>query len=161
VLTNLSWAELQLDRAYEARRHALRSMETIERSGGAEHSGYGDAAVTLGRVALAEGKLEETATWARRALSSPARRTDATAGALQLLADIRRVRGDPEAAAEILALIAHRLPLAHATRREIAASLRELESELSPGDYAAAVARGEGRELEELVAEETTERGNA
>ena len=103
VLTNLSWAELQLGRAYEARRHALRSMETIERSGGAEHSGYGDAAVTLGRVALAEGKLEETATWARRALSSPARRTGATAGALQLLADIRRVRGDPEAAAEILA----------------------------------------------------------
>jgi hypothetical protein len=128
-------------------------MELVEQSGGAKVSGYADSAVALGRVALAEEKYEAAAAWAGRALASPAKRTGAMASAAQLVAAVRRAQGQPQDAVELLVMADRAGISSDALRQRMATELRELESELTPEAYAAAVARGEGRELAAWVAE--------
>jgi DNA-binding SARP family transcriptional activator len=151
ALTTLSLAELALGHIAEAHRHAQCSMEIVERSGGASISDYANAAVAVGRAALAEGKPGVALIWVRRALASRAKRSSALTTAAQLLADIRLAQGRQEDAAEIFASVAKSPRSWHGTQLKAANALSELESALPPDVYAAAVARGESRKIDELV----------
>jgi tetratricopeptide (TPR) repeat protein len=153
MLAVWAWAELAIGRPVEARQLCLRSLALIEQSGGKRVGEYASVAVVMGHITLAEGKRDSTADWVRRALASPAKTADATTKAVLLAAEILSSQSRAEPAAELLAFVAHS-PLAwHATRRKAEAALRELESELPPDIYTAAVARGQRRELDALVAE--------
>jgi hypothetical protein len=161
ALCGLANAELALDHVAEAHRFFRRSLSLCNPDGALPDTRYSVSALGLGQVALAEDKLETAVTWVRRVLASTARSANVTTGAVLLMAEIERSQGGAEPAAELLGFVAHS-PLAwHATRQKALAALRELEAELPPDVYTAAVARGEGRELEELVAELLSEGDHA
>ena len=80
------------------------------------------------------------------------------------MAEIEQVEGRLEAAAELCAALLSWPATPHYTpntvqhlRQELAARLQKLEAQLSPEVYAAAIARGRARSVEEIVAELSAE----
>ena len=153
ALCMLAGAELALGHVAEAQRAFRKSLSLCNSDGALPDARYSVSALGLGWVALAEGKREAAMTWARRALASTARSADITTRAALLTAEILRSQSRVEPAVELFAFVAYSLLAWHATRQKALAALSELEATLPPDTYAAAVARGESRELEELVAE--------
>jgi len=74
---------------------------------------------------------------------------DALVGLAHLLAQ----EAEPEAAVESLALVLHHPAARQIDRDRTQGLLAELESGMAPDEFAAAVARGEARQLEEVAAE--------
>jgi DNA-binding SARP family transcriptional activator len=153
ALCSLAGAEMSLGQVSEARQLCQKSLSLCEQPDAIPDNRYADSALGLGRVALAEETSEIAAAWARRALAAPAQTADTTTQAMLLMAEILRSQEQAERATELLAFVA-KSPLAwHATRQKALAALTELESALPPDTYADAVARGEGRNRDDLLAE--------
>jgi len=111
-------------------------------------SGLGHAALAVGQVRQARERFCQGLEVAMRG-----RRLPLALRALAGLAAVMVSDGDPERAAEILGLVLHH-PATHQLDKDRAQNLlAELESELPPEVVAAATARGQMRELEEVVAE--------
>jgi tetratricopeptide (TPR) repeat protein len=151
ALGNLAMAELELDHVAAARHHCQRGLAYLEQSGGTHLPEYASLIVVMGWVALAEDDVEAATAHARRALATGSRMANATTQAVLLIAVALRRQGQTEHAAELASAVARSPLTSYATRERAAAALRELESRLPPEVYAAAVARGEGREVNELV----------
>ena len=121
------------------------------------------AALTgLARVALAGGDLAEARAYLLRALKIRWRSfpIQHTIEALAAMAEIEQAEGRLEAAAELCAALLswpatpnYAPETVQHLRQELAARLQKLETQLSPEVYAAAVARGRARSVQEMVDE--------
>jgi DNA-binding SARP family transcriptional activator len=157
----LAAAELALENKPEAWRLCNKSLHLCDQSGVSPDIHYTRATLGLAQIALAEGQLDAAAMWLHRALASPAKTVDEMIRGVQLAAQIRRSWHDAQAAAEWLAFVA-KSPLSwYSARQKALAALRELESELPAEIYKAAVARGEVRSLDDVIAEILAEGGAA
>jgi catechol 2,3-dioxygenase-like lactoylglutathione lyase family enzyme len=109
--------------------------------------------VGLGQVALATRDVAQAKDYFRQALGPFGRAAYETAHAIAAMAEALLQEGDIERAAELLAFVEQLPATWHAVRQRAAQLLRELEAELPADVFTAAVGRGRGRELDEVVAE--------
>jgi hypothetical protein len=75
------------------------------------------------------------------------------AGAVELMAEILLARSQVARGTETLAFVASSYSPTHWIRSRAAEALRELEAEVPPDVFAAAVARGRERQLDALIAD--------
>jgi tetratricopeptide (TPR) repeat protein len=113
-----------------------------------------DSLIGLGHVARALREYDRSRQCFREALELAlrARRMLEALDALVGLASLSAREGAPERAVELLALASHHPATTKVTRDRAQELLLELKSELSPEVFAAATARGQARELEEVAA---------
>ena len=153
-------SELVLGNLVEASRLYREMLRLCE---GWEFS-YGLVAALTGnaRVALAARELTESRAYLVRAFKIRSRSfpIDHTISALAAMVEIEQVEGRLEAAAELCAALLSWPTTPHYTpntvqrlRQELAVRLQKLEAQLSPEIYAAAIARGRPRSVDEIVAE--------
>ncbi len=116
----------------------------------------------LARVALARDELAEARDHLVRALKLPpiSRAIQHTIEAIAAVAELRQAEGQWEAATELCAALLswpatpHYAPeTTQHLRAELEQRLRQLETELSPEVFAAAVARGRSRQIDDVVAQ--------
>jgi len=111
--------------------------------------------IGLGYATLALGEIGEAREWLCEAMAGAMKlgRTHLAVSALMGLAAVRAEEGDADRAVEFGALVLHHPTTYQLDRDRVQDLLSQLESELSPETLATAVARGQARELEEVVAE--------
>ena len=111
---------------------------------------------------MADGELTEARAYLVRALKIRSRSfpIQHTIEALAAIAEIEQAEGRLEAAAELCAALLNWPATPRYTpntmqhlREELAARLQKLETQLSPEVYAAAIARGRARSMDEILAE--------
>jgi len=114
-----------------------------------------EALVRLGHAVSALGDTQRAVECFRQALreSMEASRVPWALGALVGIAHVSAGHWNQVHAVELLALVLHHRATYHEDRVRAQQLLAELESQLSPEAFAAAVARDQARELEEVVAE--------
>ncbi len=113
------------------------------------------ALVGLGHATCALGEVERSRQCFYEALglATDAQMTLETLDALVGVAHLSVGEGAPERAVELLAFALHHSVTRQVTKDRAQGLLSELESELPPEVFAAATARGQGRDLEDVVAE--------
>jgi tetratricopeptide (TPR) repeat protein len=156
-LNGLAAAELALGRPAEARRLYQESLAMFERPGAIRGLYCTSTLVDLGQVALASRDVAQAKGYFREALGPFGRAAYETAHAVEAMAEALLQEGDIERAAELLALVAELPATWHEVRQRASQLLRELEAELPHEAFAAAVARGRGRQPDDVVAELTRE----
>jgi predicted ATPase/DNA-binding SARP family transcriptional activator len=160
ALHHLGNVELALGNLVEAKRLYREMLQLCE---GWELSyGLVVALTGLARVALAGGDLAEARARLLRALKIRWRSfpIDHTISALAAMAEIEQAEGQLESATELCAALLswpttppYTPNTVQHLREELAASLQKLEAQLSPEIYAAAIARGRARSVDDVVAE--------
>jgi tetratricopeptide (TPR) repeat protein len=153
-------AELALGNLAQARRFYREALESSEAQGAT--SDLALSLIGLARVALAHGKVAEAREHLRRALQtpSPTRPLRRTIDALATWSELLVAEGQLEAAAELCAALLSwpATPifsslLLRPLRADLEVRLRELEARLPSDVFAAAIARGQSRQMEEVAAE--------
>jgi hypothetical protein len=123
------------------------------------------ASTGLARVALAEGNLVEASAHLRGAFKTPpqSRLIRQTIDAIATWSELLQAEGQFEAASELCAALLSwpATPIYAPTimqhlRAELEARLQGLAEQLPPEAYAAAVARGQARAPDEIVAEQVS-----
>jgi hypothetical protein len=127
----------------------------FERPGAVRGPDFASTLVGLGQVALATHDVAQAKGYFRQALGPFGRAAWETAHAIEAMAEALLQEGDIERAAELLAFVVELPATWHEVRQRVAQLLRELEAELPPDVFAAAVGRGRSRELDDVVAELT------
>lgn len=127
---------------------------TIRREAG-RGSTQATAFASLGHAAFALGEIQEARECFHQALERAMQggRMPAAVSAVMGMASLSARAGDPQHAAELLGLVLHHSAAYQIDRDRAQDLLSEPESELSPEVLAAATARGQARELEEVVEE--------
>ena len=160
ALQNMGAAELALGNLAQARRFYREALESSEAQGAT--SDLALSLIGLARVALAHGKVAEAREHLRRALQtpSPTRPLRRTIDALATWSELLVSEGQLEAAAELCAALLSwpATPifsslLLRPLRADLEVRLRELEARLPSDVFAAAIARGQSRQMEEVAAE--------
>lgn len=151
-LNGLARTAQALGETAEARRLYEQSVELFRRPGSGPGLHLASALVGLGQVALVEGDIAGSKALIRQALSLSCWAAWEAAQAIAGMAEALVAEGEAERAAELLAFVEAWPAAWHETRRRAARRLRELESGLRPDVFAAAVAQGHGRQIDELVA---------
>ena len=159
ALHHLGNVELALGNLVEARRL---NREMLRLSEGWDFSfGLAVALIGAARVALAKGELAEARAQLLRAFTIRWRSFPIlhTIEALATMAEVEQAEGRLEAAAELCAALLswpatpnYAPETVQRLRQELASRLQKLEAQLSVEIYAAAVARGRARSVEEIVA---------
>ena len=160
TLHHLGCVELALGNLAQAKRFYQEMVTVCERWD--LQFGLAAAQTGLARVALAKNELAEASEHLQRALSTPPR-THAiqhTIEAIAVMAELQQAEGQWEAATELCAALLswpatpHYAPeTTQHLRAELEQRLRQLEAQLPPEVFAAAVARGRARQIDEVVAE--------
>jgi len=150
--TSLGQGELALalGQHAEAKRHFQASLVL---TGGSRYRA--SRLIGLGRATSALGEIQEAREWFHQALQV-AMETEmmyAVPSALVGLAGLLASEGEPEQAAELLALTLHHPTTTQDARDRAQDLLSDLASELPPEVLAAATTRGQARELREVAAE--------
>ena len=152
-LVELGHIELALGRTAAAKRlfeeagAVFAELETA-------HSNYVAAATLgLGRTALAMQDIPLAKKKFQEVLNAASRAAWETLDAIEGVAQALQREGRLERATELLTLVVETPATAHATRETAAATLRELETALSPARFATATAQGRQRRVEDGVAE--------
>jgi len=117
---------------------------------------YGtESLVGLGHVACALGELQQAGEYYHQALEEALTKENQSEALYGLMgvASLSAHEGWPERGVELLALVVERSATYHVDRTRAQELLCELQSGLSPEIFAAAVARGQARELEDVAAE--------
>jgi tetratricopeptide (TPR) repeat protein len=111
--------------------------------------------IGLGHVALAMGEVERSNQCFCQALELAIQggRMLEAMDALAGLADLLTTTGEPERAAELSALVQHHAATTQTTRDRAEGLLAEHRSQLAPDAFAAATARGQARQVQEMAAE--------
>ena len=142
----------------EAREYYLRCLKISQKTG--FHYAMQTSSKYLGKVALSMGKLAEAEKYLLQSLTIT-KEIGFVRDIVNLLYEYARLQvaqGNPEGAVELLALViqhpaSHQYRMLEGRIRDSAKGLlAELEAELPPETYTAALERGQGLELDEVVA---------
>jgi predicted ATPase/DNA-binding SARP family transcriptional activator len=160
ALQELGAVELAAGNIAEAQRLYLESLEVFRPTEQAGSLTRPASLVGLGRVALARRDLAAARAQFRQVLESRECRAWETADAILGMAQAIAAEGQPERAIELIAFAEGWPPTMHVARERARELLRELASQVPPEAFAAATARGQSRQVEELVAELSGRRGH-
>jgi tetratricopeptide (TPR) repeat protein len=164
-LRALAAIELEIGNATEAKRLFQESMEQNERVGSIRASDDAYAIVGLGQTMLALGDPIAAHSYFRQALNLRGCTAAGIAGALAGIAQVLAAQGDRERATEFCAALldqpatpSYSPQNGQPIRPRLAALFNGLEGQLPAEVFAAAVARGRTRSVDEIVAELSEER---
>ncbi len=102
-------------------------------------------------MALAAGNWRKAQACFQRILNIVEIDTYLTGCAIQGMAQLLNSGGQAERAAELFAFVASWYGSQYSTRRQAEEALREIEAQLPPAIFAAAVARGRACQVEDVV----------
>jgi tetratricopeptide (TPR) repeat protein len=145
--------ELDIGRPAKAVELYRESLAFADRAGMAMDSHVVVALVGLGRAALAMGERGQAERHLRHALRCPLYYMHDRIEAVTTLAQVFAQEGDVLRAVELLAFAVAHPATAHRVRQPMSRLLAELEAELPADQFAAAVARGRARAIDDVVAE--------
>jgi predicted ATPase/DNA-binding SARP family transcriptional activator len=160
TLHHLGCVELALGNLAQARRFYQEMMTICE--GWDFQYGMAAALTGLARVALAKGELAEAREHLLRALGTPphTRAIQHTIETIAAVVELQQAEGQWEKATEWCAALLswpatpnYAPETTQHLRTELEGRLRQLEAQLLPEVFAAAVARGRARQIDEVVAE--------
>jgi predicted ATPase/DNA-binding SARP family transcriptional activator len=151
-LVGLGDIELALGNPTAARHYYQQSLAPAGQARPAGRPGALIALIGLGRVALHEGRPTEAREQLRQVLSAPGRDAPTTATAIVHSAEALLREGELVGPAELCGFLLSWRGAPRYTRDAAQKLVAEVEARLPPGDLAAALERGRGRQLEEVIA---------